>query len=476
MSGRPGALNQLGATALVRLIRAREVSPVEVLRDHLAAIERFNPAVNAVCTLAREQAVVAAKAAEEAVSRKGAVGLLCGVPVGIKDVTPTAGIRTTFGSPLFAEHVPDVDAAVVARLKAAGAVILGKTNTPEFATGANTVNRVFGATRNPWNLALSAGGSTGGGAAALACGMIALAEGTDFGGSLRVPAAFCGLVGLRPTAGLVPSHPVPLPWDAGRVHGPMARRAEDAALMLDAVVGLSDLSPLSVAPPWHDIAGTVAAASDAKGLRVAYCPDIAGVGIDAEIEGVCRAAARALVAADAEVEEIAFDLSDGRDAYVTLRGEWMVEQYYQRLGDIEAYDKNMVANVKAGLALTVRDLGRAESKKTEHWHRWRRLFERFDLLLTPTVPVPPFSVEENAPAAIAGRAMKTYIDWIAPTFLVTLSSLPACSVPCGRTRDGLPIGLQIVGRRFAEPQILSLAKLVQDMHPLGWPPLVERHA
>jgi amidase len=223
-------LNRCSATEQARLIRAKTISPVELLQAHLEAIERLNPEINAICTLAADSAMAAAKRAERAVMAGEEIGLLHGLPIGIKDVTPTAGIRTTFGSPLHADHVPTEDAAVVAQIKQAGAIVIGKTNTPEFAAGANTVNRLFGATRNPWNLALSVGGSTGGGGAALASGMVALAEGTDFGGSLRVPAAFCGVVGLRPTAGLVPRFPTPLPWDVGTVHGPMARTAEDAYL------------------------------------------------------------------------------------------------------------------------------------------------------------------------------------------------------------------------------------------------------
>ncbi|MDE2228772.1 MAG: amidase [Alphaproteobacteria bacterium] len=468
-------LHRRSATELARLVRAKAASPVEIVKAHLAAVDRYNSSVNAICTVA-DSALVEARRAEDAVMRGEPIGSLHGVPVGIKDVTPTAGIRTTYGSPLFAEHVPRQDAVVVTRLKAAGAIVLGKTNTPEFATGANTVNPVFGATRNPWNPALSAGGSTGGGAAALACGMIALAEGTDFGGSLRVPAAFCGTVGLRPTAGLVPGHPVPLPWDPGRVHGPMARTAIDTALMLDAMVGLSDLSPISVVPPWQDVAASAAATADASGGRLAYVPDIAGVGIDPEIERICRTTAYGLADAGALVEEPTFDLSDGRDAYVTLRGAWMAAQYHERLSLLDRFGPNLQSNIKAGLALTVERVAAAETKRAELWHRCRALFERFDLLLTATVPVPPFPVEQNYPDVIGGKPMATYIDWIAPTFLVTLCGLPACSVPCGRTSGDMPIGLQIVGPRFSEPRILGLAKLIQDMRPLRWPPLLDSHA
>ena len=469
---RTKALNQHSASELASLIRSKAVSPVEVLQAHLEAIGRLNPKVNAICTLAVEEAMLAAERAEAAVMDGEKLGPLHGLPVGIKDVTPTAGIRTTFGSRLFADHVPTEDALVVARLRQAGAIILAKTNTPEFATGANTVNEVFGATRNPWNLALTVGGSTGGGAAAVASGMIPLAEGTDFGGSLRVPASFCGVVGLRPTAGLVPSYPVPLPWDPGRTHGPIARSAEDVGLMLEAMVGLSDMSPISVPPPWSNLVHAIQSAHDAAGLKIAYAPDIAGVGIDPEIGKVCREAAQRLTDAGADVKEIELDLSAGCDAYRTLRGEWMVGQYFRRLSELDKFGPNLAGNVKAGLDLTAKDIAAAETTRALIWHRWRCLFEQFDFLLTPTVPVPPFPVEQNYPETVGGKKMQTYIDWIAPTFLVTLCSLPASSVPCGMTPAGLPVGLQIVSRRFDEVRNLSLVKIVQELHPLDWPPMV----
>jgi amidase len=243
------SLTRKSACELAALICSRAVSPVEVLDQHLAVIARVNPALNAIVTLAADQARECARAAETAVMRGEAVGALHGLPIGIKDIVRTAGIRTTFGSPLFRDFVPDDDAEVVARLKRAGAIVLAKTNTPEFATGANTTNALFGATLNPWNPALSPAGSSGGSAVAVATGMLPIAQGTDFGASIRVPAAFCGIVGIRPTPGLTPNHPMPLAWDPGQVHGPMARSAEDAALMLDAMTGFSRISPISVTPP-----------------------------------------------------------------------------------------------------------------------------------------------------------------------------------------------------------------------------------
>jgi amidase len=467
------SLTRRSARELARLIATRAVGPLEVLDAHLAAIARLNPVLNAIVTLAADQAREAARAAERAVLDGTPLGPLHGLPVAIKDITPTAGIRTTFASPLFRDHVPAEDAEVVRRLKQAGAIVLAKTNTPEFACGANTNNALFGPTRNPWNTALSPSGSSGGSAAAVATGMVPLAQGTDFGCSIRIPAAFCGIVGIRPTPGLTPNYPMPLAWDPGQVHGPLARSPEDAALMLDAMVGLSRLSPISVAPPWASALARVERTSDAKGLRIAYASDIAGIGVEQEIDAICRSAAQRLGEAGARVEEIAFDVSDGRDPYQAWRGAWMVGQQFERLARIEAFGPNLKSNVQSGLGITALDLAAAERTRQDVFHRFRALFERFDLLLTPAAPVKPFAIELNFPNEINGRRFENYVDWIAPAFLITLVSLPAGNVPAGKTSDGLPVGLQIVGPRFEEPLILSVAKLVQQANPIGWPPNVD---
>jgi amidase len=464
------SLTRKTASELAALIHARKVSPVEVLDAHLAVIERVNPKLNAIVTLAAEQARIAARAAEDAVMLGDPLGPLHGLPIGVKDIILTAGIRTTFGSPLYKDNVPDEDAEVVRRLKAAGAIVLAKTNTPEFATGANTVNEVFGATRNPWNPDLSPAGSSGGSAVAVATGMLPLAQGTDFGCSIRIPAAFCGIVGIRPTPGLTPNYPMPLAWDPGQVHGPLARSAEDAALMLDAMVGFSRLSPISVAPPWVSARAAVAQASAAKGLRVAYCSDIAGIGVDDEVDAICRRAAEGLREAGATVEPVTFDASDGRDPYQTWRGAWMVGQQLSRMSMLAQFGPNLRGNVEAGLKVTALDLARAEQTRQQVFHRFRMLFERYDILTTPAAPVRPYPVTMNFPTEINGRTFENYVDWIAPAFLITLVSLPAGSVPAGKTQDGLPVGLQIVAPRLEEPTILSVAKLVQQANPIGAPP------
>jgi amidase len=301
--------------------------------------------------------------------------------------------------------------------------------------------------------------------------MVPLGQGTDFGCSIRIPAAFCGIVGIRPTPGLTPNHPMPLAWDPGQVHGALARDAADCALMLDAIVGFSRRSPISVAPPWASALAEVDRMGDARGLKVAYVSDIAGIGVDAEIDAVCRATALKLREAGAEVEEIAFDVSDGRDPYQTWRGFWMVGQQVENLEALSEFGQNLRGNVEAGLKFGAVDFAKAERTRQAVFDRFAALFERFDLLLTPAAPVKPFPVEMNFPTELNRRTFENYVDWIAPAFLVTLVSLPAGSVPAGLSRDGLPIGLQIVAPRFEEPRILGLAKLVQEIAPIGWPKL-----
>jgi len=462
---------RFSATEIRELIGRKEISPVEVIEASLAQIERDNGLINAVVTIS-ERALEEARKLEKKASKTGEMGLLHGLPAGIKDVTPVAGLRTTFGSPLYSDYLPPENALVVQRLKEAGAIILGKTNTPEFATGGNTFNEVFGRTRNPWNPELSAGGSTGGGAAALASGMIALAEGTDLGGSLRIPASFCGVVGLRPSPGLVPTWPSDYPWDTMQVTGPMARTADDVALMLQAISGPSPLSPLSQPAKGRDFLAAVRMGIS-KGLRIAYCRDIAGIGIDEEVEAICRNAAFELRQAGAVVEEIELELSWAWKPFLAIRGFWMVAQQYHRLDRLAEFGDNLKGNVQAGLAMRMEELGAAEQARGRLWQTFYDFFQKYDHLLTPCMAVSPFPVEQNYPDNIAGQKMKTYIDWVAPTFILSLAGLPVGCVPAGLTKWKLPVGLQIVGRPQGEEAVLALAKQIQLANPIGLPALAE---
>ncbi|MDH5761287.1 MAG: amidase family protein [Gemmatimonadota bacterium] len=467
-----GDLTLLSATEIRRLVGAGEVSPVEVVEASLERIERYNGTLNAVVTL-NAAALDEARALEASAKRGGAdLPPLFGLPVGIKDVTPVKGVRTTFGSPLYADHVPEEDALVVQRFRQAGAVIVGKTNTPEFAAGGNTFNEVFGRTRNPWNPDLSAGGSTGGGAVGLATGMIAVAEGTDLGGSLRLPAAFCGIVGIRPSPGRVPTWPSDYLWDDLQVTGPMARTAEDLAMVLEAISGPSPLCPVHQAMPGGP--GSIMAAmagARVEGLRVAYCPDPAGIGMDDGVRAVCDATVQALREAGATVDEIEMDLSEGWKAFLHLRGYWMVAHHHKHLDRLDGLGANVAGNIRAGLKVTTEEHAWAEQVRGRMWHWFRDFFQRYDHLLTPTVAVPPFPVEQNYPETVDGRPMKTYIDWLAPTFVLSLTSLPIASVPCGLDERALPVGMQIVGRPFGEGAALGLARIVQELRPMPRPPL-----
>lgn len=463
-------LTRRTAVELTAALRSKEISATEILEAHLAVIERINPRLNAIVTLDADGGRTAAREVDKKLAAgKENLPPLLGLPVVIKDIVETAGMRTTWASSVFADHVPAEDAEVVARLRAAGAIILGKSNTPEFAAGANTDNELFGPTGNPWSPDLSPAGSSGGSAAAVASGMVPIAQGTDFGCSLRMPAAFCGIVGLRTTPGLISNYPLELPWDPGQVLGPMAREADDAAMMLDAMAGYSCMMPNSAFAPWESAFDLVRARQDAKGLRLAYAQDIAAIGVDAELESICRAASFALADDGAIVEEVDFDLSDARNAYLTLRGEWMVGMQHARLDDLDAFGDNLAGNVRSGLNTTMRELAKAESLRTRVWHRYRELFETYDALLMPMSPVPQFPVKKNFPDEIGDKKLQNYVDWIAGAFLVTMGGIPAGSVPAGLSSAGLPVGLQIAGPRFAEPLILGLSRLVQRANPLPWP-------
>ncbi len=457
----------IAASEIARRVASRELSPVAVVEAALERVARRNPELNAIVTL-NPRALEDARALERKLRTGAAPGLLAGVPVGIKDVTQVGGLRTTFGSPLYRDHVPSEDAVVVQRLRAADAIILGKTNRGEFAAGGNTGKEGSGRTGNPGNPSRSAGGAPGGGAAALATGMIALAEGTDLGGSLRVPASFCGVVGLRPSPGLVPTSPSDYVWDTLQVTGPMARSAADVALMLQAIAGPSPFTPLRQPMAGRDF-GAAVRQGPRRGLRLAYSPDIAGIGIDPAIESACRSAAWSLEGTGARIELVELDLSEGRAAFLALRGLWFATWMQERLDRIDDFGVNVRNNMRAGLGASVAELGVAEAARGRLWHRLRQLFAQFDHLLTPTMAVAPFPVEQNYPDHVAGKPMQTYIDWLAPTFVLSLAGLPVVSVPCGLV-EGLPVGLQVVGGPEGEESVLALAAALQTSCPVGAPP------
>jgi amidase len=465
------------ASELVSLIRRRKVSPLEVVRAVLARIEKVNPVLNAYCTVAAEQALAAARRATAAVGRKGAkLGPLHGVPVSIKDLTATKGIRTTWGSKIYEHHVPDADALVVERLKAAGAIVIGKTNTPEFGAGANTFNAVFGATRNPWNPTLTSGGSTGGGAVALATGMGPLAQGSDLGGSLRLPAAFCGVVGFRTSPGCVPVWPVATAWDTLSVQGPMARTVTDVALMLSTIVGPDPRVPISYPVDARALLAAVRRPS-VKGLRIAWGGDLGITPLDHEVRRVAEASLDVFRTLGARVEAAHPDFAEVGEIVRTSRGASMAARHHDRLAQWKpVMQDNLVRNIEQGLALTPVEIGQGERLRTDLFHRVRVFMERHDLIVTPTAAVPPFPVEmTSGPREINGVAMTHYIQWALLTYAFTVINAPAISVPCGFTRDGLPVGLQIAGRWRDEPGVLRAAAAFERATPWSHhrPPLVD---
>ncbi len=465
------------AVDLARLYRARRVSPLEVMQAVLARIDAVNPNVNAIVTLVREQALSAARRATASLRRGASLPPLFGIPVGIKDVTATKGIRTTHGSKLFESHVPDHDALVVARLRQAGAIVIGKTNTPEFAFGPNTVNTVFGATRNPWNLALTAGGSSGGSAAALATGMCPLAEGTDLGGSLRGPASYCGVVGLRTSPGLIPRHPSVLAWDTYSVEGPMARTVGDAALMLSAMAGFDDRSPISYEVDPSEFVKATKTPS-VKGWRVAWTADLGGLmTIDDEVKAVFERAVQVFRSAGATVAAACPDMSDVPEIVRFTRGLLMVARHADKLAEHRGVlQDGLVENTEQGLALTSRDVARGELLRTTLWERVREFLATRDLLITPTSATPPFPIEQAHALEINGKPVGRILQRSYLTYAFSVLGLPAISIPCGFTSRGLPVGLQIVGRRRGEAAVLRAAAAFEAVQPWAAhvPPIVSR--
>ena len=451
----------LTAGELARRIRARALSCEEVMRAHLDQIERVNPKVNALVTLLPERALEGARAADRRVRAGDAVGPLHGLPIAHKDLMPTAGIRTTFGSPIYRDHVPDQDGLLVERVRAAGAILIGKTNTPEFGAGSQTFNPVFGVTRNPWDLDKTCGGSSGGAAAALAAGMLPIADGSDFGGSLRNPASFCNVVGLRPSAGRVPSWPAVNAWFSLPVLGPMARTVEDAALLLSAIAGPDRRAPLSIAEPGSVFAQPLA--RDFRGVKVAWSADFGGLPVDPRVAEVLQGGRAVLEAIGLIVEDAAPDLREADEVFRVLRA-WSFELNYGALLDTHrAQMKDTVIwNIEEGRKLSGPQLGRAEVKRSELYQRVRAFMEQYAFLAAPVVQVPPFDVSQPWVKSINGVSLTTYLDWMKSCYQISATGLPAISVPCGFTREGLPVGLQLIGGPQDDLGVLQLAYAFQE--------------
>ncbi|MCU1607811.1 MAG: Amidase, Asp-tRNAAsn/Glu-tRNAGln amidotransferase subunit [Modestobacter sp.] len=455
------------ATELATMVRTRQVSARELLEAHLARIEAVNGTLNAIVTVDAEGARAAADAADAALAAGEHVGPLHGLPVAHKDTHATGGMRTTWGSPLHADTVPAHDELVVARLKAAGAIRVGKTNVPEFAAGSHTFNTLFGATHNPYRHGLSAGGSSGGAAAALAAGLVPLAEGSDMGGSLRNPAAFCNVVGLRPTPGRVPTHPAAIGWSQLSVQGPMGRTVGDVALAMSALAGPDPRVPISLS---DDPAGFAAPLpTHLTGLRVAWAPDLGGrVTVDPAITSVLGASVGVFESLGATVEEACPDLSGADEVFRTLRA-WLFEASF---GEISRRSPDRVKesirwNAEMGAKLSGPDLARAEQLHTTLHERMVGFFERYDVLLAPTTQVLPFPVEIEYPTEIGGVHQDNYLEWMRSCTLISATGCPALSLPGGFTADGLPVGLQVIGAPRADRRVLEVGHAFEQVTGFG---------
>ena len=453
------------AVELARRLHARELSARELLAAFLDRIHRVNPALNAIVTLVEEQATRQAAEADEAAARGMPLGPLHGLPIAVKDLADTAGIRTTYGSPLFADHVPDRDAPHVAALRSAGAVIIGKTNTPEFGAGSQTFNQVFGVTRNPWNPRLTPGGSSGGAAAAVAAGLLPFADGSDLAASVRNPAAMCSLFGLRTTPGLIGSKDPDQDdvFDPLSVVGPIARSAQDAALLLSGMRGRDPGLPL--ARPGASATGADAVGSrpldSVAGLRIAWSPSLGDLPVEPEVARVLGQAIAALADAGAIVTEAEPDLAAADSVFQVLRGVLMagsdatlLQPHRDQLKD------TLIWNIEYGLALTGVQVAAALGRRSEIFGRMKAFMRDYDVLATPTVQVLPFPVEREWVTEINGAAQETYIDWLRSCSRITVTAHPAISVPAGLSADGLPVGLQLAGGYGTDERLLAIAAAV----------------
>ncbi len=452
----------LSALEMARLIRVGELSARETLEAHLLQIEAVNPQVNAIVTLVAEDARRRAFELDEMQAQGKPLGRLHGIPTAHKDLQPTKGIRTTFGSRIFADLVPTTDSVLVERVRAAGAITVGKTNTPEFGAGSQTFNEVFGVTLNPWDLTKTCGGSSGGAAVALACHMLPLADGSDMGGSLRNPASFCGVAGIRTSPGRVPSWPNQLAWSPLGIEGPMARSVADLAFHLSAMAGPDARAPLSLAEPGATFAAPLE--RDFKGVRVAWWKNLGGNPVDPQVAEVTNAQRRVFESLGCIVEEAEPDFGGADEVFRTLRflatGLRMAEHVKRSRHLIK---ETLLWEFEQAERLTAREIALAEMKQTEIYHRVRRFMERYEFFVLPVAQVPPFDVRQEYPTEINGVKMDTYIDWMKSCYFISALGTPAISVPAGFTEEGLPVGIQIVGRHRDDFGLLQMGHAFEQV-------------
>lgn len=452
----------MSATELVAAFATKRLSPVEVSKAVLDRVRRLNPDLNAYCTVAGDSALMEATQAEASIMRGEDVPVLSGIPVAFKDATETAGLRTTYGSQIFADYVPNEDAIVVERTRKAGAVIIGKTNTPEFACKGTTDNQLFGATRNPWNLERTAGGSSGGSAAAIAAGLATLAEGSDLAGSVRIPASLCGVVGFRPSLGRVPTYPTPNAWTTILTHGPLARTVADATLFYSVLAGPDVRDPQSI-PHAEAVALDFSAL---RGLRMAWSPTLGYAPVDPVVRSIAEAAALSLSEAGLRIEAADPGFADPKELFIALSAPWRagvcggyIPQWKEKM------DPALVERISRTSSMTAIAYEQAQQQRSNLSRTIGAFFQDFDFLITPTTSVSGFALELDFPPTIDGHSVSSQLDWYPHTFPFSMTGQPAISVPAGWTDEGLPVGIQIVGRRFDDAKVLQLAAAFEAMRP-----------
>jgi amidase len=470
-----GSLQAQGGTApfcftsaveMARLIRTKKLSAREALNEHLKQIERVNPKVNAIVTLVAEMAVEAAAKADEQQARREKLGPLHGLPVAHKDLFETRGIRTTFGSPLFRDYVPTEDDLIVERIRRAGAITIGKTNTPEFGAGSQTFNKLFGATRNPYDLNKTCGGSSGGAAVALACGLVPVADGSDTGGSLRNPAAFCNVVGFRPSIGRVPDPKAAFAWSTQTTRGCLGRSVADLALALSTIAGPDARAPLSIPEPGELFARPLERTF--KGVRVAWFKDLGGAPFDPSVRAVIDAHPVTFESLGCLVEQAEPDFAPAEVSFRILRAWNSAAAHGGQLREHpEAFKETLRGEIEEGLRLSGTDLARAETAHAQFWRRFQAFLQKYEYFVLPATQLPPFDINLEYPPGIAGVTFESYIDWMKSCWYISAAGNPAASAPAGFTPEGLPVGIQIVGRDKADFSVLQLAHAFEQATRFG---------
>ena len=454
-------LVNLSAVEMVRLIGVKDITAKELMEAHLLQIERVNPKVNAIVTLLPDLAIEKAEETDLAISSGEDVGILQGLPVAHKDLVPTKGIRTTFGSPIYEHNVPDHNALIVDRIQQAGAITIGKTNTPEFGAGSQTYNEVFGETLNPYDVSKTCGGSSGGAAVALATRMLPIADGSDTGGSLRNPANFCNVIGFRPSPGRVPNFPSKTGWGPISVSGPMARNVSDCALFLSAIAGPDSRVPISITEPGSTFMQSLE--RDFSGTNIAWSEDMGGLPIDPRTTQVINSQRSVFSDIGCIINDSEPDFRDANEVFLIWRG-WGREI---TSGDLLRNNRGqlketMIWDIEQGVNLTGPEVGWAEARRMELFQRMHEFMEKHEFLICPVSQRPPFDVKQRWVTEINGEKMENFIAWMKSCYYITATGHPAVSVPCGFTDEGLPVGIQIVGRYRDDFGVLQLAKAFED--------------